>query len=624
MPEILKKWYFHHLNSMKMRGKRGIALLICLFFSLPAIIRASVADSLEAVAEALPDSARTEKYLEWSHSLSPQVRINIGRKGIAWAISNNKTDLVGRLLHNIGTAYFITGEHPLALDCYQKAIRVFELTGNRVEIGKEHTVIGQLLKKRYPDAAEKEYRKALDIFREERDTANLAAIYNYLGNFYEDVKQDQDIALQCYNQSLSYAQPYGDSASVAYSLDFIAGIYLKQGRYEESLRLLNEELRLQRWTGDKLGQAINLNNMGEVYKTQGKADLAESYFLQALEMAEELNYKDFMMHIYTMLSEISRDRRDFANAYRYMELKSAVKDSLISEKKNYQIAEIKEKYESENREQRILTLQKETELGRQREINLRNYFISAMLVLVLGGIIGWLYYNQQQQRKLSGERIAQEQLRTRAIIEAEEKERIRIARELHDGVGQLLAAAKMNLSPGHGIEEKKMENASKLVDDAIREVRTVSHSMMPDVLMKHGLANAIKDLADKIGSGTSLEVSLQISGWEERWEASSESVLYRVVQELLGNVLKHSQARKVSIDLNKFDDEISLIVEDDGKGFDPSNPGAGAGIGLKNMQSRIAFLGGHMVIDSVPGRGTTTIISVPLKKTAYDTGSTNR
>lgn len=589
------------------------------FFCIPLISRASTVDSLETLAGTLPDSLRAEKYIEWTRTLEPADAVAIGRRGISWAIDRQEKKTACELLLYTGRAYFILGDYVLALDCYHKAMIVTEMTGDKQLAGMVHTAIGQLYSKRKePVQAEAEYMLALGIFAAEKDTYNLATIYNYLGNLYEDAKQEPDRALQYYYKSVSLSRPVGDSVGVAYSLDFIAGVYSKQGKYEEALRLLNDELRIRRWSNDRFGEAINVNNIGEVYKMKGDIRQAETYFLEALEMAKKLDYKDFMVHIYTQLSEISRDRDDFANAYGYMELKSAVKDSLISEKKNYQIAEIREKYESDKKEQQILTLNKEKELGHQREVNLRNYFITAVLVLILGGVIGWLYYNQQQQRKLLAERIIQEQLRTRAIIEAEEKERVRIARELHDGVGQLLAAARMNLAAGQGEEKLRKETASRLVDDAIREVRSVSHSMMPDVLVKHGLAKALKDLVEKINQAGKPEIQLHLNGWEERWEPAQESVLYRVSQELLTNILKHSDATKVNIDLNKFDDEINLIVEDNGKGFDPGNLPEGSGIGLKNMQSRITFLGGHMIIDAVPGRGVTTIIAIPVNEKKHE------
>jgi signal transduction histidine kinase len=597
-----------------MKLTRALTLVFLLFLGWPALCRASVADSLEAIAATLPDTQRVRMYREWTGSLQPGQAIAIGRKGISWAIDKDEKRLAADLLSKIGRAYFVLGDYPLALDCHQKAAKVYLEIGERKEMGMERCNMGLVLKRiKEPEKAEDEFRQALEIFRQLKDSASLATIYNHMGNLYEDQKNDLETALWCYNKSLSYSRPAGDIASVAYSLDFISGIYSKQGKYDEALRLLNEELAIRRSKMDDLfGEAINLNNIGEVYKMQDNITEAEKYFLQALDIAKGVGYKELIAHIYTMLAETSSARKDFAKAYGYMELRSTMRDSLISEKKNYQIAEIREKYESEKKEQQIVTLEKETELSNQRAVNLRNYFISAVLVLVLGGVIGWLYYNQQQQRKLSRERIAQEQLRTRAIIEAEEKERIRIARELHDGVGQLLAAAKMNLSSENGMENKR-ENVIRLVDDAIGEVRSVSHSMMPDVLMKHGLAKAIRDLVEKT-SGSVTEISLQLNGWEKRWDAASESILYRVVQELIGNALKHAGATKINIDLNKFDDEINLIVEDNGKGFDPAELGERAGIGLKNMQSRIAFLGGHIIIDSTPGRGTTVIIAVPLNE----------
>jgi signal transduction histidine kinase len=176
----------------------------------------------------------------------------------------------------------------------------------------------------------------------------------------------------------------------------------------------------------------------------------------------------------------------------------------------------------------------------------------------------------------------------------------------------LLAAVQLGLSDKNVEPAQRLEQTTGLVNDAIREVRSVSHSMMPDMLLKHGLGKAVEDLAARINGLGNLVISAQVS-WQQRWEPAHEAVLYRVIQELFTNMIKHAGATKANLELHRFDDEISLILEDNGKGFDVNT--AANGIGLQNMQSRIAYLGGHLILDSLPGRGTTAIVTIPLKTT---------
>ncbi len=217
----------------------------------------------------------------------------------------------------------------------------------------------------------------------------------------------------------------------------------------------------------------------------------------------------------------------------------------------------------------------------------------------------------------------QRDIRSKAVIEAEEKERRRIAQDLHDGVGQILSAAKLNLS---GLEDKlKLENpeqslllsnALELVNDSVKEVRSVSHNMMPNTLIKLGLASAVREFITKIASVPNLRIDLQIVGMEERLENTVETVLYRVIQEVVANIIKHAKANEISMQLIRHDNELTIMIEDNGVGFDKNNITKFEGIGLKNIISRIEFLNGNVDFDSTPGQGTTVVIEIPIVPTS--------
>jgi signal transduction histidine kinase len=208
-------------------------------------------------------------------------------------------------------------------------------------------------------------------------------------------------------------------------------------------------------------------------------------------------------------------------------------------------------------------------------------------------------------------------LRAKSVIEAEEKERIRIATDLHDGVGQLLSAAKLNLSSLesklnlHNTDEQTaFKNAIDLVDDSVKEVRAVSHNMMPNTLLKLGLASAVKEFITKIQGTPNLKVNLEIVGLTGRLEQEKETILYRVIQEVVSNIIKHAKASELTLQLIKHEKEISILIEDNGVGFDTSKMNDFDGIGLKNILSRVEFINGTVHFDSVVNRGTTVIIDV--------------
>ena len=219
----------------------------------------------------------------------------------------------------------------------------------------------------------------------------------------------------------------------------------------------------------------------------------------------------------------------------------------------------------------------------------------------------------------------QQELATKAVIEAEENERQRIAKDLHDGVGQMMSAAKMNLSAfeseihfNNNEQKRSFEKIIQLVDEGCKEVRHVSHNMMPNALLKNNLADAIQDFVDKLpartgtnGDNKTMKVHLYTEGLDERLDANVEIVLYRVIQECVNNVIKHAGATTLDISLIRDKEGISATIEDNGSGFDTADDEKFEGIGLKNITTRIEYLKGKVDFDSAPGRGTVVALHVP-------------
>ena len=247
-------------------------------------------------------------------------------------------------------------------------------------------------------------------------------------------------------------------------------------------------------------------------------------------------------------------------------------------------------------------------------------FISTLSLAILLLTAIFLFYRKKQiqhKAELDAELASQKELRAKSIIEAEEKERIRIATDLHDGVGQLLSAAKLNLSSlenkinlNDASQQTAFQNAISLVDDSVKEVRSVSHNMMPNTLLKLGLASAVKEFVTKIQGTPNLKVNLEIVGLNNRIEQEKETVIYRVIQEVVSNIIKHAKATELTLQIIKHEHELSILIEDNGIGFDTSKINSFEGIGVKNILSRIEFINGAVHFDSVLGRGTTVIIEL--------------
>jgi signal transduction histidine kinase len=205
-----------------------------------------------------------------------------------------------------------------------------------------------------------------------------------------------------------------------------------------------------------------------------------------------------------------------------------------------------------------------------------------------------------------------------ALIEGQEQERKRVSRELHDGLGQLFTAIKLNmhhLKSGLGPDSsadalKRLELLEHNIGVAIKEVKQISHNLMPDVLEQFGLAPALHDLVNSWNqSGGQMKVTLGTVDLDSEPPAHMALALFRMAQELITNAVRHSSATYVFVQIIDHGPSILLMVEDDGKGFDPSEENGG--LGLRNIRSRAELLDGTVEIDSSPGNGTVTTIEIP-------------
>jgi signal transduction histidine kinase len=204
--------------------------------------------------------------------------------------------------------------------------------------------------------------------------------------------------------------------------------------------------------------------------------------------------------------------------------------------------------------------------------------------------------------------------RASALLEGQEKERRRIIQELHDGVGQLLTAIRMRLEMFDG-EPELVEDVKKQINETISEVRRISYNVMPQSLVDFGLEAALSGLCDSIKRYSKLDIDftyVRESDHNLNFEVST--ALFRIAQEGLNNIVKYAEASSVKLHIIDKEDEVYLILEDDGKGFDESKLKANGGMGLQNIRERAKLLNGNAEIHSTPGEGTVIEIYIPINK----------
>jgi signal transduction histidine kinase len=220
---------------------------------------------------------------------------------------------------------------------------------------------------------------------------------------------------------------------------------------------------------------------------------------------------------------------------------------------------------------------------------------------------------EQKIQKLEDEK---KLMAAQSILVGQEKERERIARELHDGIGVLLSTASIHFSSVESKTDKEtsemIKKANKLLKDASKEVRQISHNMMPGVLSKFGLQEAIEDLFEDVEEAGDMQTDLDIALGDERLAENTEIMIYRIVQEMLNNTLKHAQASAVSMSLTKQNDKLIIEYKDNGVGFDETKLPKNKNLGLLGIRTRAEYLGGSVEMKSEPGKGVYYRITIPL------------
>lgn len=519
-------------------------------------------------------------------------------------------------------AYWKKADFVTALDFELKSLKAYEKINDQKGIAFCYNMIGIIYKDlKKPEDAIKYYLLSANIKKNIADEKGLASTYNNIGNVYKD-KLNEDSSYKYYNLALLLHKKNTNLSGESMVLANIGSLKFKLGKHQDALNYYILGLDVEKQLGDSNSIATSYINIGNSYTALKKYSEAKKYIFEGLKILKNINDLEGVMSAYEMLAYLYQEEKNFEEALHYYQEYITVRDSIMGNSEKEKIAELQTQYEVEKKDLEIAKNKAELD-SKEKQAYIKNIIIVSILgisgLLFLAGIMYFKKKKIEQQATLDAEIANQKELRTKAIMEAEEKERRRIAQDLHDGVGQLLSAAKLNLSNletkiNVNSEEEKtaVQNAIKLVDDSVKEVRTVSHNMMPNTLIKLGLASAVREFITKLGSSPSLKVDLEIVGLDKRLDNQIETVLYRVIQELINNIIKHAKASHISIQLIRHDTELSVMIEDNGVGFNVDTLQENNGIGIKGIQTRVDFLNGSVHFDSVLGRGTTVIMDIPL------------
>lgn len=450
------------------------------------------------------------------------------------------------------------------------------------------------------------------------DTLLLAKAYNNLGAAYIN-SGDKKTAAEYFGD---FEQLLPGLKSPYMNYLFIsnkAHRLMEDGKYTEAIKIALEAVDISR--ANKVSSLNKLGSyylLGYVYYLNNDFKKAIVYMDTTYAIASETGSAEYAMYAASGMAEIEGKLGNYKSSAEYLTLQLNLSDSISNVKSKINANFLTIQYQTAQKEAQIKLQQ-----AALRQKNTLNY-------ILIGGAAGLLifsllaYRNYRNKQKLQQQRIneleTEKQLTaTEAVLKGEEQERIRLAKDLHDGLGGMLSGIKYSLNSMKGNLVMTPDNAQAfersidMLDSSIQEMRRVAHNMMPEALVKFGLDTALKDFCNDINQSGALKVNYQSIGLgNEEVEQITAITIYRIVQELLNNIIKHAAATNAIVQVSKMDDVLSVTVEDDGKGFDTEILKHTKGIGWSNIQNRIEFLKGKMDVNSQPGKGTSVLIEINI------------
>ena len=403
----------------------------------------------------------------------------------------------------------------------------------------------------------------------------------------------------------------------------LGGIYRKKKEWNNALINFQKAKEAALKMKDDFQVLNNNEGIAACYMQLGdqkKArELAVNVFNESIRMDVPLG----RMQALQLLTEIEERSGNMDKAYQYQKQFILVSDSMKKEKLQRQMNETEAKYQNEKKEKEILQLQKSNavqSLSLQKKSTFNYFLIGSVAALLITGFLGYRNIRHRQQLAKQRDELNEQRIRelekdkqlvaVDSLLKGQEEERSRLAKDLHDGLGGLLSGVKFSLSNMKDnliITPDNMavfERSLDMLDTSIKELRRVAHNMMPEMLTKFGLDEALKEYCNTVNATKLLTVKYQSIGLETRLDKATEIIIYRIIQELLNNVMKHAAATEAFVQLIKEGDRLNVVVEDNGKGFDMALLENSKGAGWVNIRSRIEYLKGQLDIHSGEGKGT--------------------
>ena len=584
------------------------------------------------------DSFLSKNYLEKGKALSPKISLNTAKyhyyEGWHFLESNKEKAAVSfqKAIQEfskiksqeadfyIASSWYNYGVTQKNKEGYPFLVKILvEKSIPQIEQYKDHKTLGQfysqlaiILTYNAEFAKAYEYNtKAIKIL--EKNAPHSAELFfaylNTASNFCYQAKGDE--AKKYLDKAEKLIQPYPDSNSNA---SFYYGktlYFITKQKNEEALPMIEKGLVYAKRSRQNLLTQMFYMNKYDILRKQNKLNDAKNVLENILSEKTLIIDANNRKIFYNQLSSLNEQMGNLKEALVWEKKYSKLNDSLNSENVKLELNTLETKFRTAEKQKEIANLntekaQKELELNKKNQYLWMMVFASLFLLIL---IISIYFYTKKlakekeinHSQKLK-EIAQQEELKiTKAILEGEEKERERVGKDLHDGLGGMLAGVKINFSAwaSQNLEPENKQNFNEILhqlDHSVTELRNISRNLMPESLLKLGLETALKDLCE-FYSRKDLHIGFQPIDINSKLPLAVQINIFRIVQEILANAVKHSEAENILLQCSQSNDVFLITIEDDGKGFSQDSSPTKS-MGLHNLKTRVDYLKGKMEINS--------------------------
>ena len=471
----------------------------------------------------------------------------------------------------------------------------------------------------------KKYYEDYIAYAEDKNNPKLMTKgYNKMASFL--MVNEPKEARNYFSKALKANQITKDENDYSRIIFNLGGFYCLNPKFKDSaLFYYQKALLISQKNNDTYLTCANLMNQADVFKSKKQYAKAIELLSQAQNIPIKIYAKNMKSRIHMYLALNYEALGDYHKAYDEMTEFQKTNNDELFDKQNKQITYLQDRYEFKEKQLENLNLR-----VKNKNNLLLIYLIIGLLIIV--SIFGYLRINflhkkkkiAEQEKQIEAQKLANvlkehELKEIDKLIEGQEKERIKIANDLHDNLGSLMATLKLNFQNlkrnSHTTQEEEdqlFDKTDALLDEAYQKIRGIAHSKNAGVIANEGLLTAIMNMAKKATVPGRLNVEVVPFGLDERLENTIELNIFRMIQEILANAIKHANATEISINLTQHHDSLNIIIEDNGKGFTPKNIDKKEGMGLPNIEKKVEHMGGTFTIDSTQGKGTSIIIDIPL------------